>query len=164
MISRYHILAERIEAELADVRRGAEKAAQAHQMAQRDAHHQTFYLDSVAINLHGVYNGIERIFEWIAREVDGGVPAGPYWHRDLLMQMTLEVKSLRPAVIRSQTAHDLEEYLRFRHLVRNLYTWNFEAGKLAALVVGLPRTLTELETDLERFGRFLKAASVADEG
>jgi len=163
MIARYRLLDERVKAELSDVRRGAEKAAQAYQMAQRDERHRTFYLDSVALNLHGVYNGIERIFEWLAREVDGSVPAGPNWHRDLLMQMTLQVESLRPAVIRSQTAHDLEEYLRFRHLVRNLYTWNFEADKLAELVARLPHVLADLEADLAHFGRFLATASTADQ-
>jgi len=162
MISRYLVLDERIGAELSDVRRGATKATQAYQAAQRDEHHRTFYLDSVAINLHGVYNGVERIFEWVAREIDESVPVGPNWHRDLLTQMTLVVEGLRPAVIQPGTAHSLEEYLRFRHLVRNLYTWNFEADKLADLITRLPGTLTDLETDLERFGRFLRAASTAD--
>jgi len=163
MIARYRLLRERIKAELSDVRRGAEKATQAYQAARRDERQRTFFLDSVAINLHGVYNGIERILEWLAREVDEGLPAGPNWHRDLLMQMTLQVEGLRPAVIRSQTAHGLEEYLRFRHLVRNLYTWNFEADKLAELIARLPHVLADLEVDLEHFGPFLEVASTADE-
>jgi hypothetical protein len=163
MIPRYLVLRQRIEAELADVERAAGKVAQAYQEARRGDLQQTFFLDSVAINLHSFYNGIERIFELLAREIDGGLPTGPGWHRDLLAQMTLEVAGVRPAVIRSETAAGLEEYLRFRHLVRNLYTWNFEQDKLAALVTALDPVLSELSTDLAAFARYLEAASRADE-
>jgi len=163
MIPRYRVLRERIEAELADVRGAVGKARDAYDAAQCDSHHATFFLDSAAMNLHSFYSGIERIFEWIARELDGGLPTGSAWHRDLLTQMTLEVESVRPAVIRSGTAHSLGAYLRFRHLVRNLYTWDFEAAKLADLVAGMADTLADLQTDLSKFGRFLEAASFADE-
>ncbi len=56
-------------------------------------------LDGVALNLHGFYAGVERIFEEIAREIDGSLPAGPEWHRDLLLQMSAEVAGTRPPVI-----------------------------------------------------------------
>jgi hypothetical protein len=90
------------------------------------------------------------------------LPEGPNWHRGLLGQMALDVAMLRPAVLRRDTAAQLDEYLRFRHLVRNLYTWNFEADKLGNLVTGLPSILAALEGDLAAFGEFLEAASHAD--
>jgi len=117
----------------------------------------------LALNLHGFYSGVERIFEGVAREMDGGLPGGPTWHHDLLTQMTLDADKIRPAVIQSHTAAALSEYLRFRHLVRNLYTWSFEEEKLAALIAQLPETKANLESDLAAFGRFLEAASLADE-
>lgn len=163
MIPRYLVLRERIDAELGEISRAAGKAVQAHDEAKRSDRNQTFFLDSVAINLHSFYNGAERVFEMLAREMDGGLPAGPTWHRDLLAQMALAVQGVRPAVIRSETAAGLEEYLRFRHLVRNLYTWNFEADKLAELVSRLEAVVDDLQTDLTHFGRYLQAASRADE-
>ena len=162
MIARYIVLRQRIESELDDVRRAAAKAEQAFQRARRSNQDIDFYLDSVAINLHGFYNGVERIFEGIARELDGGVPEGPNWHRGLLGQMALDVATLRPAVLRRDTATRLDEYLRFRHLVRNLYTWNFETDKLSHLVTGLPSILEALEGDLAAFGEFLEAAGHTD--
>jgi hypothetical protein len=152
-----------MEAELVEVRRAAEKARQAYDAAEEDSQQATFFLDSAAMNLHSFYSGIERIFEWIARELDGGLPSGSTWHRDLLMQMSLEVDGVRPAVIRPETAHGLGVYLRFRHLVRNLYTWDFEAVKLTELVGGMSDTLSDLQEDLAEFARFLEAASFADE-
>jgi hypothetical protein len=65
MIARYIVLRQRIKSELDDVRRAAAKAEQAFQRARRSSQDIDYYLDSVAINLHGFYNGVERIFEGI---------------------------------------------------------------------------------------------------
>ena len=43
-----------------------------------------YYLDSVALNLHGFYSGLERIFKKIAASVDESVPEGANWHKELL--------------------------------------------------------------------------------
>ncbi|MDN3513008.1 MAG: hypothetical protein NG747_01255 [Candidatus Brocadia sp.] len=57
-----------------------------------------YYLDGVALNLHGFYSGLERIFEKIASSIDEIVPSGANWHQELLNQMNTEVPGLRPAV------------------------------------------------------------------
>lgn len=163
MIPRYLVLHGRIEADLVDIDRAAAKAARAYEEARRGDTNQSFFLDSAAINLHGFYNAVERLFELLARELDGGLPAGPAWHRELLSEMTLDIEGVRPPVIRDRTASGLGEYLRFRHLVRNLYTWNFEETRLAELVAGLDGVLADLKDDLVSFQRYLEAASRADE-
>jgi hypothetical protein len=163
MIPHYLVLRERLETEVVDIDRAAAKAARAYAAAGQSGPHQAFLLDAVAINLHGFYTAVERVLELLAREIDGGLPAGPAWHRDLLTQMALEVKGVRPAVIREETAARLGEYLRFRHLVRNLYTWDFAGDKLAELVASLDIVLSDLKADLTTFGHFLAAASRADE-
>ena len=38
------------------------------------------YLESVALNLHGFYSAVERLFELVARHVDGALPTGEGWH------------------------------------------------------------------------------------
>ncbi|MCX5643956.1 MAG: hypothetical protein NTZ17_04625 [Phycisphaerae bacterium] len=58
-----------------------------------------YYLDAVALNLHGFYGGLERIFERIATVVDGARPSGEHWHQALLRQMAEEMPGVRPAVI-----------------------------------------------------------------
>jgi hypothetical protein len=58
-----------------------------------------FYLDGVALNLHGFYSGFERIFTQIAATIDGDLPHGEDWHRLLLEQMKNEISGIRPAVI-----------------------------------------------------------------
>jgi hypothetical protein len=56
--------------------------------------------------VHDFYTGIERIFEKIAPELNGGVPAGTAWHRELLENMTLDLPGVRPPVITRKTADD----------------------------------------------------------
>jgi len=55
-----------------------------------------FYLDSVALNLHGFYSGIERIFERLGESIDGRLPKGENWHQALLVQMSKEVDGNTP--------------------------------------------------------------------
>ena len=73
-----------------------------------------YYLDGVALNLHGFYAGVERIFELIAGTVDGSVPQGANWHQTLLQQMASEVPRVRPAVISEATRDALDMYRGFR--------------------------------------------------
>jgi len=43
------------------------------------------YWDGVALNLHSFYSGAERIFEDIARTIDGNLPSEPDWHIGILV-------------------------------------------------------------------------------
>jgi hypothetical protein len=37
---------------------------------------QDAFLNSVALNLYSFYNGLERVMEWVALEMDGGTLCG----------------------------------------------------------------------------------------
>jgi len=56
-----------------------------------------YYLDGVALNLHGLYSGLERTFELVAEVIDGDKPGGENWHWALLKQMSNEIPQVRPA-------------------------------------------------------------------
>lgn len=115
------------------------------------------YLDAVALNLHGFYTGSERIFEDISRNFDGQVPAGPDWHKQLLLQMSAEIPDVRPPVIRRETRNCLEAYRAFRHIVRNVYTFNFQFSRIAELADEVRSCYESMISDLEAFGQFLKS-------
>ena len=117
------------------------------------------YWDGVALNLHGFYSGVERIFEDIARTVDGNIPSGPDWHIGILVQMSTEVSELRPPVISSDLRYMLDEYRGFRHVVRNVYAFNFRPSRLKELVDTLPVCFSSLKQDLLAFTVFLELLS-----
>ena len=53
-----------------------------------------YYLDGVALNLHGLYSGLERIFEVIGDKVDGTLPKGENWHRGISLKKRNENAAL----------------------------------------------------------------------
>ena len=118
---------------------------------------QMVYLDSVALNLHGFYAGVERLFELVARHIDRSELSGESWHRDLLLKMASEVNDVRPAVISQPNAHVLDEFRRFRHLVRHVYTINFDSEKIEELIVALRSAWPGLKAELMAFAHFLEA-------
>lgn len=118
--------------------------------------HDDYYLDSVALNLHGFYSSVERIFERIAITIDDTVPSGANWHQELLNQMTIEVPGIRPAVISSKVKDQLEEYRGFRHIVRNVYAYHFNPEKIENLVAGLTLLFSKFDAELKSFADFLR--------
>jgi hypothetical protein len=114
------------------------------------------YLDGVALNLHGFYSGLERIFSLIAETIDGSIPQGENWHLLLLQQMTAEIPDVRPAVISGLVSQDLNEYRGFRHIVRNVYTYHFDPVKIEKLVDKVPNLFVQLKLELSAFADFLE--------
>lgn len=92
----------------------------------------------MALNLHSFYSGLERLFELIALEFDGGLLGGDAWHTELLRQIALDVPDVRPPVLQPNTATQLDEYRKFRHRIRNIYATNLDPDRMAPLVIGLP--------------------------
>ena len=76
MINHYEELVERIRGEIVDLDHLVQKALMAWDNCKKHSSKQGVYMDSVALNLHGLYSGLERIFELIARHVDQNIPAG----------------------------------------------------------------------------------------
>jgi hypothetical protein len=148
------VLSARIESELKDIFTLIDRIKAAWRKA-RDRE-DDFYLDSVALNLHGLYSGLERIFEKIASTIDGSVPAGVNWHQELLNQMAVEVPRIRPAVISIDLKGDLEEYRGFRHVVRNVYTYRLDPEKLRPLVKNINKIWKKIDKELSAFAKFLR--------
>jgi DNA gyrase/topoisomerase IV subunit A len=115
-----------------------------------------FYLDSVALNLHSFYTALERVFELIATTIDQEKPQGENWHQELLRQMAVEIEFVRPVVISKDTRNSLDEYRGFRHIVRNVYSFNLSAVRIEPLVKKLPNLFNNIKNELEDFLNFLE--------
>ncbi len=105
--------------------------------------------------LHDFYTGLEKVFEAIAEEMEGGVPGGLQWHRALLDDMATELPGIRPPVLRKTTARSLDDYLRFRHLYRNIYGCELRWDRLRPLLEAMPEMADEVFADLRRFADIL---------
>ncbi len=93
----------------------------------------------------------------LQRLVNGGTPSrGEGWHRRLLERMAMNTDT-RPSVLRESTQQQLQEYLRFRHLVRNFYADELKAEPIQQLIVALETTWRDVAKDLDAFQCWLSA-------
>jgi len=111
--------------------------------------------ESAALRLHNFYTGCERIFKLIVSEVNGGVPHELDWHKRTLTQVSLEIEDIRPAVISLKTRKDLEELLRFRHIVRNIYGFELKPERIETLIALTISLFPRFTKEIENFMAFL---------
>ena len=154
MNKKFLTLGSHIREELSEIRRSIQRAKQAWSLALNED--DSLYLDSVALNLHDFYNGLERIFERIAENIDEIKPEGLNWHQEILRQMAMEIPKVRPAVISQDLREELDKYRAFRHIVRNIYAHNFRIDKIKDLMGNIDKVLNKLEENLQVFCEFLE--------
>ena len=147
-------VANRIRSELAELEEVVRRVEEGWTRVERSG--DDYYLDGVALNLHGLYSGLERMFEVIALNVDGRKPEGENWHQELLRQMSTEILEMRPAAISESSYGALNEYRGFRHVVRNIYTYTFNRVKMQKLVEEAPGLFTQVRAELLAFADFLE--------
>lgn len=145
------------ELELRDV---VERALLIWEAGERDA--PAWYVDAVALNMHGYYAGIEQLLALVAESVDETLPAGADWHRALLEQMCAEIRGLRPPVLRDATRRQLDRLRGFRHVVRNVYAMHMEADQMRDLVADLPAASRAVSEDLLAFAAWLESVALAE--
>ncbi len=128
-------------------------------MASRDG--DDLFVDAAALNIHGFYAGLERIFTVVAQRIDASLPGGPNWRQDLLRQMTAEMPGVRAAVLAPDLFPTLDRYRGFRHVVRNVYAYVLDPRLVAVLVDDLPETRERVRVQLEAFADALEAIAHA---
>jgi hypothetical protein len=108
-------------------------------------------LSALAALLHSFYTGVENIFKRVAIELDGQPVRGDAWHRELLLRMKAAGVDHRPALLSEELHDTLNEYLRFRHVFRNAYSFDLDWQKMSPLVLRIEETFKKLETALDDF-------------
>jgi hypothetical protein len=111
--------------------------------------------------LHDFYTGLERAFSEVSPELNGESFSSQTWHRDLLHAMTLDLPGFRPQVVRSALESRLLELLKFRHLYRNLYSFDLRWDRVRALAVETLGMWPDVEHDLLAFAGALEAMARA---
>lgn len=162
MIAAYLDLVDRIHQELNDLERVIVRAERGVYAARQRPEDQDLYIDSAALNLHDFYSGLERIFQQIGSIVDGNVPSGHNWHQELLRQMRMEVSDLRPPVLSAEAMKMLDEFLRFRHVVRNIYAFQFDPERIARLVSQMRPAWGQVQAELLAFAAFLEQVATGE--
>ncbi|MBI4687326.1 MAG: hypothetical protein HY756_06050 [Nitrospirae bacterium] len=101
--------------------------------------------------LHDFYNCCERIFKKIALDINGGYEDTEKWHKALLFKMTIPIKGVRPAVISEELAAELDEYLSFRHVFRNIYGFELKGERIGHLAKKFDKASDRFIKEVKKF-------------
>lgn len=144
---------ERITIELQEINNIVENINQFYQqiISEQGKPYESALANALALNLHSFYTAVERIFELIATKIDYSLPSGERWHRKLLDQMSVEIPEVRKAVISSDIQFKLEEFRRFRHVVRSVYAYQLETNKVLDLVSILTSFYDDFIQEINKF-------------
>lgn len=156
-MSAYLALSARMIKELQELERVVERCEDIWQQARASGDDR--YIDGVALNLQSFYTGFERILELAVSEVDEDRPVGPNWHQELLRLAATDIPGLRPAILSDTTRNALDRYRGFRHVVRNIYSFDLDRDEIAPLLRDLRSVFAAAKADLTRFAEALKQIS-----
>lgn len=162
MIPKYRILQRRITEELGEIDRTVATIQRHWASAASGAADPEAYVNSVALNLHSFYSGLERIFELVAMQLDESRLGGADWHSELLRQMTIDLEEARPAMLSKATMLELDEYRKFRHRIRSIYATHLDPKRMEDLVIDLPDVWRQVRQEIATFVGFLDSLAGAD--
>lgn len=112
-----------------------------------------FEISAFGYLLHNFYNACENLLLRIASVFENTIDKEE-WHKDLLLQMKLDIENIRPRVIRSELVPLLDEYRRFRHLFRHAYSIQLDWEKINLLITKLEKTKSLFLEDIQQFIEF----------
>ncbi|RZD17121.1 MAG: hypothetical protein EVJ46_02505 [Candidatus Acididesulfobacter guangdongensis] len=75
--------------------------------------------------------------------------------------MASEIPGVRPPVISEETKNILEDYLGFRHIVLNIYSYKIHPEKIEILVKKLPNALTKINNEIEAVSIYLQNLKIS---
>ena len=113
------------------------------------------YIYAVAVTLQHFYTSLETAFKRVVKEMEGNLPQGESWHRDLLEEVCLEIKGVRPELISIEIKKELDRIRRFRHVVRHGYEYDLDWIQISPLIKILEEIIPELKKNFKEFNSFL---------
>lgn len=100
--------------------------------------------------LHSFYNGLEKIFLVIAKNIDKKMPDDSKWHKTLLLQMTTDSES-RCEVLSHEMKDRLLDYLAFRHFFRHTYSFRLDWEEMEDLIKSINDVWRKFKSELAGF-------------
>lgn len=148
-------LATDIELELDQLRQLEKGIQQVKKEIQEDSERVELFYESLALKLHNFYTGCERIFLLIASELNGSTPSEYDWRKRLLHRMSVPHER-HPPLLTKETVARLEEYLAFRHVVRNIYGFELDPKRLDLLMARYSTVWLEVSEQATMFIEWLR--------
>jgi hypothetical protein len=104
----------------------------------------------ISMILHSFYNGIENILLLILKNKDSDLPYGIRWHKELLNK-AFEKTENRTEIFRAELKIPLNEYLKFRHFVRNTYGFQLKWEDMKIILFNVNTIWNSIKEDIKIF-------------
>ena len=105
---------------------------------------------ALGLFLHSFYNGIENIMKFIIKEKYGKLPSGIKWHKELLDACFIKHNGQK-ALFSEKLKIVLDDYLSFRHFIRNTYSFKIKWERMEHLVLDIGANWCDIKTEIENF-------------
>ncbi len=143
-----NVLDAEVRAQLAAI---AEVATTIEERAARLQADDPAFLESLAYQMHNLYNAVEDLFRIVASAFENNVTDPGRWHSELLRRMTLEIEGMRPALVSKELHPLLNELRGFRHFFRHGYAATLEETRLGLVLERAREAGPLLERDVLEF-------------
>jgi hypothetical protein len=113
--------------------------------------HDIKQLESVAYQLHNVYNAIEGLLELVAAHFENHIADKVRWHTGLLQRMTQPIAGVRPRLLSEEASQLLDVLRGFRHFFRHAYAAIIDPVQLESNLVKTRRLRQLLTQEIDQF-------------
>ena len=151
--NKYLALKARLEVEMIAIERNIEALKTA--LAQVEAVPEIFVTPTLASYIADFYTGCEHLSERVAVTLDGGLPKGDNWHELLLRQVAEVGGEDRPPLWAGALLLELDEYRKFRHLVRHTYNVQLKPERVLVLAQNVQPVFTKIQGAIALFSEWL---------
>lgn len=126
---------------------------------ERDPENIDSHNKAIALTLHSIYTGYEKILEILVKGIDGDVPTAIDYHTALLKRATYEIPNVRPGIISEETFNLLNKLRAYRHRLRRIYTYLIWPNKVLQLSDVAIKSFDLISRDWEIFKKHMEGES-----
>ena len=107
--------------------------------------------ESVALQVHNLYNAIEGLLELVAAACENHLDPGGGYYRLLLKRMHTPVPGVRPAIVSDEALPLIDNLRRFRQIVWHAYNAEIDSRQLGIMLEDAKDLRPLLWRDVEGF-------------
>jgi len=108
-------------------------------------------LESIAYQIHNLYNAVEDLLKIVAAHFENHIADADRWHSALLKRMAQMIPALRPALLSEATFRLLDSLRSFRHFFRHAYSADIDLSQLMANLAKARQLRAQLQADVKHF-------------
>ena len=122
---------------------------------ERDPENIDSHIKAIALTLHSIFTGYEKILEILIKGIDGDLPTATDFHTALLKRATYKIPDVRPPIISEETFTHLNMLRAYSHKLRRIYTYLISADKVVNLIDTAINSLRLFTNDWDIFKKYL---------